>query len=539
MNTQKKLDLTIIPIFISVVLLLSLLVNCARRGRPTGGPKDLEAPKMISSVPKEGTTNFKSKDIKIYFDEYIKLKKVFENLVISPPLKHVPIITPLGASSKYINIKIMDTLQANTTYIFNFGESIADITEGNVLKDFKFIFSTGNVIDSLKIKGTIKDAFLDEIPKNASILLYKFDKKFNDSIIYNKKPTYISSTFGKKDWEISNIKEGDYLLIALHDVSKNLKFNPKEDAIAFKKEIIHIPTKKSFNLSLFNEIQPYKLYKPKEISKGHLIFGFSGSKDSVKLKLTSKVGKKYQSVKTFDITKDTLNYWFKNTDLDSLQFTDNVTNKKFTIALKSSKPDSLIIGPNVRNILPYYKDFKIGANIPLINVDTSKISLIDKDSVQVHFTTALTKEKNILLFKFIKTENNHYKMKILPNAIKSFFDTYNPDTINYKFATRKYADYGNVFLTLQNVKRYPIIVQILDQKYEVIEQEYLVKNKKINFENLPPSKYKIRIIYDDNKNKKWDTGNYLRKIQPEKVLYYSKIIDVRANWDITETFSLP
>ena len=132
---------------------LLLLTNCAKRGTITGGKKDTIAPKIINSLPENFTTNFKGNEIKINFDELIKVKDINKQLIISPPMKKQPIIVPQGSASKYISIKILDTLAPNTTYSFNFGQSITDNNEGNPYSQFKYVLSTGSYIDSLTVVG--------------------------------------------------------------------------------------------------------------------------------------------------------------------------------------------------------------------------------------------------------------------------------------------------------------------------------------------------------------------------------------------------
>ena len=120
-------------VFILLCLIVIATSNCAKRGRPTGGPKDSIAPVIVTARPPFESINFKDDEIRIYFDEYIKLNDLNKQLVVSPPMKYPPIITPLGTPSKYIKIQILDTLKENTTYTFNFGQSVIDNTEGNVL----------------------------------------------------------------------------------------------------------------------------------------------------------------------------------------------------------------------------------------------------------------------------------------------------------------------------------------------------------------------------------------------------------------------
>jgi len=141
---------------LSLIVLL-LTIGCAKRGTITGGAKDTIAPVLNTSFPKNFSTNFNGKEIKLVFDEYVKLKNANKQLIISPPMKNQPEILPSNAS-KILTIKLKDTLIPNTTYSFNFGQSIQDNNEGNPLNQFKYVFSTGTYIDSLALTVKIKDA---------------------------------------------------------------------------------------------------------------------------------------------------------------------------------------------------------------------------------------------------------------------------------------------------------------------------------------------------------------------------------------------
>ena len=515
-----------------------LLVDCARRGRPEGGPKDEDAPIMTLAKPTHLTTNFKGKEIKIYFDEYIKLKDVQKQLIISPPLKYAPIIKPLGTPSKYISIKILDTLKENTTYTFNFGQSIIDNTEGNAVKNFKYVFSTGDVIDSLKVSGIITDAFNKDTDKDITVLLYEANESFTDSVIYKEKPYYVASTLDTITWEVTNMKSGKYLLIALNDVSKNYKFNSKEDKIGFLKEFITVPTDSIYNITLFKEEAPFKLKRPTEASKGHLLFGYEGIADSLKIKPLS-TSEEFDSFSFFEKDKDTLNFWYKNNAVDSLQF--NVFNNGYrdtvTVKLRKKKVDSLQIKASVRSTLPLRDVFKLSSTIPIQQIDTSKISFIDKDSIAVAHSFKISSDKNEVALVFEKKYDQQYRLQFLPNAITDFLGNVN-DTLSYKFNTKRPTDYGNVYLTLQGVKRYPILVQLITESGVVVDEIYAVENQEFIFKNLIPARYLVRIIYDDNKNRKWDTGNFLLKIQPEKVVYLTFENPIKANWNVTQTFIL-
>jgi uncharacterized protein (DUF2141 family) len=519
--------------YVYFLIIIVVLSGCARRGNPSGGPKDKDAPILINTIPNHKSTNFNAKEIKIYFDEYIKLEDVQKNLVISPPLKYQPIITPLGVPSKRLTIKIKDTLKTNTTYTFNFGESIIDNNEGNVLSNFKYIFSTGNYIDSLKISGSISDAFRKNADKDVSVLLYEINDSYTDSVIFKEKPFYITNVLDSIGWEITNMKSGKYRLIALKEDNRDFIYNPKTDKIGFIDTIISVPTETKLHVKLFKEVPKFETAKPKEFSKGHLIFGYYGAAKNFKIKLKDDL-KNFQSHSIFETDKDTLNYYYSSDkQIDSLQFELINTNysKLETVKMRSSKIDTMIVRNKTGRTLHPNDTVKISINNPLVKFDKTKISLIDKDTINVPFTIVNNKKHDLSIL-FEHKESQFYKLKLLPNAITDFFEQTN-DTINYSFRTQKLVDYGSINLTVKNTT-YPIIVQLLTEKEEFVSEIIASEKQDFLFEHLSPAKYLVKIIFDTNKNGVWDAGNFMKKIQPEKVMFYNKSITLKKNWNVNE-----
>jgi hypothetical protein len=229
------------------IFLILLFASCAKRGTITGGAKDTIAPVLTASFPKNFSTNFKGKEIKLVFDEYVKLKNLNKQLIVSPPFNKPPEVLPLNAS-KILTIKIKDTLLPNTTYSFNFGQSIEDNNEGNPYQQFKYVFSTGSYIDSLALSVKVKDALEKKVDNFVSVMLYEINEKFNDSTIYKESPRYVTNTLDSLEVvKIENIKAGKYLLVALKDNGNN-KFNPKLDKIGFQKHYISIPNDTIFEV---------------------------------------------------------------------------------------------------------------------------------------------------------------------------------------------------------------------------------------------------------------------------------------------------
>lgn len=526
--------------YIFVIIVILALVGCARMGRPEGGPKDFDKPIMVRADPEFKSLQFDEDEIRIYFDEFVKLKNVNTELIISPPLKSSPEISPLGSPSKRITIKIRDTLQENTTYTFNFAQSIIDNTEGNILDNFKYIFSTGDYIDSLKVMGNIKDAFDLKMIENPTIMLYPVKEDYTDSIVFKEKPTYVGSTLDSLKWEITNIKAGKYRLIALNDTRKNYVFDPKEDRIAYHPEMINVPGDSVFDLKLFKEILPFKLVsRPKDLSKGHIILGFEGNSDDVNIRVLSDVGDDFRHFYAKDREKDTLNYYFHNFELDSLELEVSKGQFKDTVKVKTDEEeiDSMKIQLSTYGLLHFRDTLKLGSTVPLIKLDTSKFHFIDSDSVKVPFNLSLSAGHNIVDINFEKKLLESYKLFIEPGAVEDIFGVQN-DSINSSVKTGKPSDYCSIYLKINNIERFPVILDLIDDRGNIVAKTYADKPREFEFKNLRPSRFMIRLIYDDNGNQKWDTGNFLLNQQPEKVHYVKSVIDAKANWEVEENITL-
>ena len=513
------------------------MASCAKRGNITGGSKDTLAPVLKASFPKNFATNFNAREIKLVFDEYVKLKNINKQLIISPPMKNQPEILPQNAS-KILTIKLRDTLQPNTTYSFNFGQSIEDNNEGNPFSQFKYVFSTGSYIDSLKINVKIKDALEKKVDNFVSVMLYEINEKFNDSTIYKQSPRYITNTLDSLEVvSIENIKAGKYLLVALKDNGNN-KYNPKSDKIGFQKQYITVPNDTVFEVELFKEKLPFKAIKPTQVSGNRLLMAYEG--DPKDIKVAVKNGSEIiPSLITQFPKKDSVQVWFKPIKTDSLQVVVEKDSfmKDFIVKLKKQKSDTLSISPVLSGTLPLRERFALSSLTPLVTFDKSKISIFNKDSIAVPFETEYDDFQQKLYLNFNREALEKYKIQLLPSALTDFFEKSN-DTLTYTIATKNGSDYGNIRVLLENVKRYPLILELTDKDGKVKATTYTESNPTIEFLALEPDKYTLRIIYDDNNNKVWDSGNYMERKQSEEVIYFPKEIDVRANWDVEQPFDL-
>lgn len=530
----------IISNLILIIVLVLTISHCANRGRPSGGIKDIVPPEITKSEPKNQSINFQDDEIKIQFDEYIKMKNLQRQLIISPPMDPMPEITPLSNASKFIKIKINDTLSPNTTYTFNFGNSIVDNNEENPFPYFKYVFSTGDYIDSLSVSGQITDAKLRQPEDYISVMLYEVDSTLTDSIIYFKQPRYITNTLDSTTtFNLENLKAGKYLMIALKDANQDYKFQPKSDKIAFHNSYIVVPSDTTFTLKLFKEELDSKIIRPRLFSGEKIGFGFEGSDEKFKINITSSVPDDFDYRITKDTKTDTLYYWYKpRLELDSLLF--NVSraayNEDFNIKISAQPRDTLTIDASPTGVLNFNENFKITGSVPFTSFNSEKITIIDKDSLPVNYSVKLDSLSNSYTFNFEKKEEERYKIEILPEAFTDFFGDTN-DTLNYSLNTKTYSDYGNLRVVLNNAT-YPVIVQLVDNSDEVAAEMYSTQPEPLDFRNLSTGDFYLRVIYDSNKNGKYDTGNYLKKKQPERISYYPKVLEIRSNFDYIEEFTL-
>lgn len=527
-----------LPLFFCVMMAL-LMASCAKRGSITGGLKDTIAPVLRNSFPENYSTNFNVKEIRINFDEYIKLKDVNKQLIISPPMKYAPVVTPSNAS-KYISIRIKDTLQPNTTYSFNFGNSIQDNNEGNPFQQFKYVFSTGSYIDSLKIGGMIKDAYSKEVDNYVSVMLYEVNETYNDSVVYKQNPRYVTNTLdSNRTFILENLKEGKYLLVAMKDQNNNFRLDPKKDKIGFHPKIISIPTDTLYEVSLFNEIPGFRATRPYQASGNRIVVPVDG--DGKDAQISVRNGQENIPVKVTKMPKqDSLQVWFKPIKTDSVHLLakKNKFEKEFMVKMKNMKTDTLSFTAEVSGTLLPRDKFSLTSSIPIDKIDNSKISIQKKDSSAVAFTTSYDEFDQKITIDFKNEPLERYKITAFPGAFTDLLERVN-DTLTYPLNTQDLAQYGNLRIQLENVKRFPVIVEITNEKGDLITSGYSEGEKILDFDGLQPNTFTVRIIYDDNKNRKWDTGNFVEKRQPEEVIYYPGAIVVRANWDVDERVTLP
>ncbi len=533
---------------------LLLVFSCAQIVAPGGGKKDTTAPTVLKYSPDSATLNFTAKTIEINFDEYIQLKDLNNQLIISPLLSKTPDIDVKG-KTLIVEFDKDEVLKPNTTYCISFGNAVTDVNEGNPIENFQYIFSTGTFIDSLKVKGKVQSAFDHKTEKGLLVMLYS---DLTDSVIYKSQPDYFAKTKADGSFEINNVKNGTYKIVAIKDANANYKYDVENESIAFTDSLVNPSDKKTINLELFQE--PAKkvfLKKATHPSYGRFDFVFSQGSDSIRINNLSNDLKGVQEYVEFSKNKDSLSYWVTNYQKDSIVFQLSNGNQIIdTLEFKFiNKEDALKAKRNPLKLsviasLDGSQSFDLNKNVILdfsnpiksipktngtqIKMDSSKIAGAEIEFVI--FNNFRTTVNTIISDSVTKNsswkENTNYQLYIPPNTFTDIFDLTN-DTITVDFKTRELKYYGTLKLNISIPEtKNNYVVQLIDEQGNVTRENFIKKPEVLNYDYLQPKKYKLKIIVDDNNNQKWDTGNYIQHLQAEKVIFNSELINVRSNWDM-------
>ncbi|WP_298145013.1 Ig-like domain-containing protein [Flavobacterium sp.] len=524
---------------LTAIVLLSLLIfsRCAKVGSISGGPLDSIPPVLVSASPKNFSTNFNSQVIKISFSEYVKFKDVSKQLVVSPPLKQQPTVTPTVAAKEF-TIRFRDTLKPNTTYCLNFGNSIQDNNEGISLENFRYVFSTGSTIDSLTLEGRVSDALERKLDPGISLLLYDANDSYNDSLVYKQAPRYVTTTRDSlNNFKFEYLKAGSYKLIALQEKTVNYKLEPASEKIGFSSTFIQVPNTESQQVRVSKAKSTFKALNASSASANRLLIGYSGTADQVQAEiLFPKTDLK--PVVTKIPGKDSLHVFIPQGKKDSIgvRIRSGAYQKDFTVKSKLQASDSLTISAVKAGALPWREDFELLSSTPIARINKELISLTQNGKpIDFSLTEDLAHLKTTVKFK--KEEVAKYVLQILPKAVQDIYGQEN-DSLKFSFGTRALSEFGNLTLSLKNAPKSPLLLQLTNDKGKVLYESVVSESQQVFFEGLEPNKFYVRVIVDTNGNGMFDSGNILENKQPEEVIYFPELLDVRANWDVNQDFDL-
>ncbi|MBV6442357.1 MAG: hypothetical protein EPGJADBJ_04068 [Saprospiraceae bacterium] len=535
----------------------ALFFACARQGSPAGGPKDTEPPKVDTTVSTRNfSTRFSAKRIELAFDEWVTLSDVGTQVVISPPLAKRPEIV-LKGKKVLVEFDEKDTLRSNTTYTINFGTAVKDLHEGNPAKDLRFVFSTGDFLDSLVVVGNVADAFTGDPVENVSVMLYD---NLSDSVVRKEKPYYFARTDKSGQFDLRNVRAGVFKMAAIEDASGDLKWDGQNERIAFPDSLIRLTdsTKGSIRLRLFRNQSRFRLFDSKTLRFGLVKLAYTASPDSVVIRTEAP------DIRFFtEKMQDTLFVWYDMTQpaawqllagADTVQVRnlpreDFFKNYKFRPAdtgtggggaprKRIGQPTEPAAGaPRIVKTVNQHpsKPALIPFNAPVAAVDTSKW-VLTHDSTNVRNFSAIPDSAAPRQLK-INTSwkpGKSYKLTLLPGAVTDFYGVANADTLERILGVLTEKQLGGLNLTVQNLTPGGgYVLQLLNGS--VVEEERLftadTAGAKLIFKNLIAATYTARLIEDRNRNGRWDTGDYFAHRQPEAVTT-KKLDALRANWEL-------
>ncbi len=524
--------------FIAIISVFS----CASIQKPQGGPRDKTPPKLLSATPANKTKNFKAKEIVLNFDEYFKLNNQYQEISVSPAQEQQP---EYRIKQKSLVINLKDSLQKNTTYVFSFGKAIGDVNENNILKNFTYVFTTGNEIDSLNISGKVINAETQEPEKEATVFI--FTEKQDSLLFGKKKPSYYSVTDTAGNFKISNLHANTYKIYALKEASANRIFDNDNELIGILSKNIRLRKDTSgIQLELFKPIpQKFRVTERRIDPDGKLFYSFNKGIPQPEIKILQNETLDKQKVVEFNKEADTARVYLRDMTFDSVKVAISSAGKPLdTIVLRRGKRDTykrnLSITNNAGGLLKPKTGLRLLSNFPIESTNEAQI-VLNEDSVP-KYGFSLEKDTSVsksYLLKYPWKAGKHYDVILNEGAFIDIFGNKNKKT-TVSFELNREENYGSMVFTVNvpdPTKNY--ILELITAEKKVAKTVVIKQSGKISFNDNAVGKYRVRVIYDLNKNGKWDTGDLKKRTQPEPIWYFNKDLSLRANWEMNETIDVP
>ncbi len=579
--------------------------QCANPVSPTGGPRDLDPPEVVESDPPNYSTGFADRDIHITFNEFVVLHQLQQQMLISPPLENQP---EFRLRSRTLRVRFQEELKPETTYTLFFGDAIQDLTEGNPLSNYSFVFSTGQTLDSMSLSGSMHFAYDLEPAENAFAMLYLIDNDTLplDSLPYLVKPYYVARVDENGNYTFNNLRNERFKLFGLDDMNGNFRYDMAGEAIAFLDTLITPAYFEPLHDSLFIadtldisdtvlqmdeealaemvddslrlaaeterrlEKSYYELFMFKEVDstqrllraelarRGLLRFAFRYPATLVEVEPLEPLPDTFNLLRSYNKHQDTLFWYFRQNILDTIQVRvklDTLINDTLKLALtprQSFRPgreaEAEGEGPGFLKFSPNIRNRQLQVETPLEFLFTDPVIRLNmRDSTRL--ITPEDTTYNSLSFERIDSIGLKYRLKqdfeaggaysvYIPDSVFMGLNTAWNDTIRLSFRVPDYSDYGNMKLNIQLPEDEIFIIQLLNARGHKVREKTIENKDVIRFRNLQAGKYQVKAIHDRNRNGRWDTGDYLKGIQAERVFIFPKEMEIRANWDFEEDWDI-
>ena len=533
-----------------VPVMVLLFCSCAQVGPLSGGPRDVTPPRLLQASPPDKHLNFNQDEIVFTFDEFVQLRDLSNQLIVSPRIETQP---EIEAEGKNIRVRIKkEELRPNTTYRFFFGKAIADMNESNPLTDFDYTFSTGSSIDTLTMNGVITEAFTNKAAGDYLVGLYTGEQT-NDSLVFKKMPDYISRTGAGGNFVFKNLPAGKYEVYAFSDKNKNTIYDGESEQVALLGKTFDLTGDTSISLRSFQEesskgfvkkiSSPYYGFSQLEMNKRSVFKIYPlDPKDTLLIHETTK-----------GLEKDTIGIYYRHLqDTLALLLTQVTSGKTDTVYVKLPKPNqrkprkkfenNLTAGkllPGKKLVLKFQSWMDTGyANTKKLHLSSTTDTLINDEPVKGRWRSITNYEiENIL------KEGNTYSLKADTAA---FNDVYriNNDSARLTISVQNKIEFGDLSLKMLFYKKQAYVIQLVNEQGIVARDKKLrlslsaTNAETIDFTGLLPGVYVLKVIFDDDENGKWTTGSVIRKTQAEKVIIHPKQLKILPDWEVEEQFEI-
>lgn len=532
-----------------LTLLLTAVAGCAKQGYPSGGPKDETAPKAVAAKPANESRNFAGRQFSIAFDEYVTVKDADNNILISPPMRQKPEFTTKG---KRLVVKINDTLQPNTTYLFQFKGAIVDFTEGNVLPSFEYVFSTGERMDTMMLAGRVLNA-RDGKPwkEPVTVMAYKVAGEGQggavDTVATTKQPDFITRSDKEGVFAFHYVPAGHYRLVALEDKNRDLRLGRGEAAAWEPTAVQAADSIDSATVTLLRISAPdrrvQRVAKAEFTAKGRATIVTVMPMQSPSLAGDSVVWR-------LNDRRDTMSVWFRNAACDSARLVLSDTALKDTLKLRYKTPKmgrrrrgaakQNQAEPMVKALCSgtsaFYDDLRLAFTVPVTAMaDGAQAEVMRlKDSSVAQY--ALTLDSNGLGARIEATlrSGEEYSVRLREKLFTDIFG-HGSDSLVFKLTPQ---DYGTLVFHLVNRTGSPVVLDVLDDKDTVVASRSVTASTEVRIPHLKAGTYRVRAVLDTDGNGAWSPGDYWSGSQPEYVIYYSKSLQVREKWEMEERWTL-
>lgn len=513
--------------YMMALFIAGMIISCAKgfNQSPSGGPRDKTPPAIdtVKSTPNY-QVRFSEKKFELVFDEWIQTRNLIQKLIVSPPLQYLPKLETRG---KKVTVEFHENeiLKEDATYIFNFGDAIRDFRESNALENFTFVFSTGDIIDSLGFSGTVIDAYSGEPVQDAFVMLYD---TLADSIVYQEKPFYFVKTDKEGKYTFQNIRSDTFKLFVLKDGNVNYVYEEGLEMIGFREESIILTD--SFNatieLEAFTERVPNTFVKKEYQDNGQV-------KLRMKQEIDDSVVYRTEPPIAFlqeEFNKDTLILWYRDTTDFTIYIGEDTIPVNPMIRKSFSNQSLQLVEPRGNNLtLSPIDSIELTFNRPLEFFIPDSIYITDSTS-RIAVTGSIH-EKSVT-FKGKWMTDSSYQVAIMPGAVRGYYGSIN-DTISLNLKANSIEKYGDIIFSLYNMDTLFSYIVHLQKGNDILDRKTVSgqDSVSITFNTLPAGDYTIEVIEDKNGNGKWDPGIYLQYLQAEdrKVIKLEKL---RENWEL-------